>query len=135
MSSTGNPNDFQNTSKHGLNERVPAKLNTFCQLGHDGRTLWGIVLKFDRCRECVFLLLHELKDFLDRRVALTPGHVRSVTNLAVLQMHAGDPCVVFLDERDRALARAGDVMANVDVRAVVFRLAEGLVPEGEMGLG
>src|SRR5207247_833843 len=45
-----------------------------------------------------------------------------------------DARVVLLDERDGAFARAGDIVADVDIRAVVGRLAERLIPGVKMGL-
>ena len=65
------------------------------------------------------LLLHELKDLLNRRVPLAPGRIVPDIKLPIRKMHARNPGMVFLDERYRTLAGPSHVMANVDVGSVV----------------
>src|SRR5712671_2656921 len=65
-----------------------------------------VVFELDRRRERVLLLLHQLKDLLQRRVARAPRQVAGAVRrgLPILQVHARDPVVELPQKWDRALA-------------------------------
>ena len=75
-----------------------------------------------------------LQHFLDRRVPLPEWHVRSLVHLPILDVDVRDAIVMLLEERDRRRVVAGDEMADVEVGAVVLRVAERRLPIGRSGL-
>ena len=58
------------------------------------------------------------------RVPLAKRHVRAVVHLAIFDVDVGDPAVVLGDERHRRGVLPGDEVADVEVGAVVRRVAE-----------
>src|SRR5437870_183264 len=94
-------------ARRPLRERRFAELHASGEFVHDGGTSWNAILQLDHRRKGVLLALHELKRLLDRRVALSPRHVRTVLDLAVLQMNVRDAVVVLADEPGRRVPVAG----------------------------
>src|SRR5580692_9361860 len=70
-----------------LHQAVLAIRHALPDLFEHRRSFRQRILVFDRALELVLLLLHQLKYFFDRRIALTEGHVRPVVQFAVLNMH------------------------------------------------
>src|SRR5271163_63644 len=76
-----------------LRERILAILEALPDFDHRVRTP---VFELDVRGDIVLLALEEMKDLLDRSVALSPGCVRAVVLLAVLDVQVADPVVVLL---------------------------------------
>src|SRR4051794_40778531 len=101
-------------------ERFLAVLHALRHLLHRVGARRNSVLQLDVGVDRPLLLLEELQDLLNRRLALTPGEVAAVGG-AVLQVQADDLVVVLFDDRDRRLAPgAGDVVPDVEVEADIF---------------
>ena len=82
---------------------------------------WNPVFQLDVGVDRPLLLLEQLQDFLDRRLALAPGEI-AASGGAVFQVQADDLVVVFLNDRDRRFALgAGDVVSDVEIEADVLR--------------
>ena len=69
-----------------------------------------------------------LKRLRDRRVTLAERNVCALVRLPILHVNVRDSIVVRLEERNRRSVVARHEVADVQVRAVVRRVAEHLLP-------
>src|SRR5215831_15575701 len=77
-------------------QRILAELHALADFGDQVRAFRDRVLELDRRLEPVLLLLHELENLLDGRIALTPRDIRTVILLSILEVDVSDPVVVLL---------------------------------------
>src|ERR1017187_1860386 len=96
---------------------------TLFHFGDQVRARRNLILQLDVRREGVLVLLEQLQNWLNRRVASAPnGNVRTMVLLAVFDVQVGDLVVVLLDERDRVVVGRREV-ADIEVDAVVLPVA------------
>src|SRR5262245_45478195 len=112
-----------------LRQGVLDVLETFSDFGN--RVLPPVFV-LDVRRNGVFLLFQKLENLLDRRVALSPGCVRAIILLTILQMQVGNAVVVLLDESDWIIA-GSEKMTDVQIDAEILRHRHGLLEAFRLG--
>src|SRR5262249_27827184 len=100
-----------------------------------------VVLVLDAGRKLVLVFLHGQQDFLERRLALAPWHIRptaawslvftaAARALAILKMKAGDPLVILDHHGDRGLAVHSVVMSDVEIERRIRGCRQRLLESG-----
>src|SRR5438477_12811379 len=98
--------------KGELRERLSTVLHALLGFLHGIRTLGNCVFELDRRRKLPLVLLDELEDFFDRRLAGSPGQIQRAVlgQRPVFQVEARDAVMELVEEIERraALVAAGN---------------------------
>src|SRR5690625_5779452 len=95
-----------------------------------------VILQFDGCLKGSLTISHYLKDFSNRRVPFSPWNIVSHAYFPVFQVQAPDSRPVCIQDLHQTCGSVGgNIVADIQIKPLVFRLPAGTIPEIDIGLG